>query len=411
MTPTPVRRSYLTYIIVALVPSIAAAGTGAAAARRAWADLHVTSSVRVGTMALNALQDDLARSVDSLTATAQPTAVDTDDPAWVRVSAGDTVTGLRPRSSGVEVMVLLPGEMGDPPGTLRYAGAPLPPTPLIVARATGTRLSLYMNGRRVLATPDLPGPDTLPHETIEALAASPQRLAWDALAGVALTALDHPVGLTPSLTALVAPSTRPDAALPPSLLLVAGLLFLFGGLAGWIQLGASEGGHRGRASILVVSLVPVLTSLGFLARTDQLFQRASHAAASRSLARGLAVASALGRSESVADVRSLTGFHATRVRDGEVQQTSLGDPVDGLAALPSPPPSFTTAGAVVTSEGPSVYVALRLPGGDVMVTSMRRADARTAAFRRRLAMIAAVLGAWLLAIGWIAGIGRQRVSA
>lgn len=405
------RRSYLTYLIVALIPSIAAVGAGAAAAGRAWADLRVTSSVRVGTMALNALQDDLARSVDSLTAAAQPTAVDTDDPAWVRVAAGDTVTGLRPRSSGVEVMVLLPGEIGDPPATLRYAGAPLPPAPLTVARAAGSRLSLYVNGRRVLATEDPPGPDTLPHETLVALAVSPRGLAWDGQAGVALTALDHPVGLPPSITVLVAPSTRPDAALPRWLLLVTGLLFLFAGLAGWIQLGATAEGHRGRASLLVVSLVPVLTALGFLAQTDHLFQRASHTASSRSLARGLAVASALGRSESVADVRSLTGFHATRVRDGEVQQTSLGEPVAGLAALPPPPPSFTTAGAVVTSEGPSEYVALRLRGGDVMVTSMRRADARTAAFRRRLTVIAAVLGAWLLAIGWIAGLRTQRVSA
>ena len=361
----------------------------------------------VGSMALSALQEDLVGMVDSLATAAQPTQVAPQDPSWERVSRGETISAMRPRDGGAEVMVLTAPVPGDPPGTLRYAGAPLPEAPILVARSAGARLSLFLNGRRVLTTRDSLGPDTLPRETLVALSAAPQGLALGGMDG-ALVALDHPVGLPPSVAVMVAPGTTPGPPLPLSLLLVVGLLFLFAAVVGWIQLGAArtrdDGGRK--RSIVLVSLVPVLTALSFLAQSDRLFQDAARSGVQRDLTRALAVSDARGVADSPEGIRALTGFQATRVRDGQVEETTLQDPLGAVAALPAPPPSFTSSGALTTSEGPSVYVALRLSGGAFVVASTRRPDERIRTFRRTLVTVAGVLGAWLLVMGWMAGVGK-----
>jgi hypothetical protein len=392
---------------------MAAAAAGLLAGQRAWSELRTASWSWVGTMALNAFQEDLVGTVSSLAAAGRPTPVDPDDPAWDRVSRGDTVSALRPRGSGAEVMVLTGPRPGDPPGSLRYAGAPLPDGPLAVARAAGSRLSLYLNGRRALATPDSLGPDTLPRQTLIALSAATRGLAVSGGDGGALVALDHPVGLPPSVAVMVGPTTRPGPPIPLPLLLVAALLFLFACAAGWIQLGATheEDGGR-RLSMVVVSLVPVLTALGFLVQTDRLFHEEVRTSAARNLTRALAVSGERGIVGSPNRIHELTGFQATRVRDGLVEETTLGEPLTALATLPSPPPSFTSSGTVATSEGPSAYAALRLAGGGFVVASARRSDDRIQAFRRTLFTVACVLVAWLLVIGWMAGVGAapEKVS-
>lgn len=402
----PVRRRYLAYLILAVAPSVAAVGAGVVATQRARDATWSASWNWVGTVALNALQEDLVGMVDSLTTAAQPTQVDPRDPAWERVGGGETVSAMRPRDSGAEVMVLTPPAPGDPEGTLRYAGAPLPEAPLVVARAAGSRLSLYLNGRRVLTTGDSLGPDTLPRQTLVSLSAASEGLTLSGMAG-ALVALDRPVGLPPAVAVMVAPLAPAGPALPPPLLLVTGLLFLFAAAAGWIQLGAAqseEGARRGRSMVLV-SLVPVLTAVGFLVQTDRLFQEGARSASARNLTRALAVSSARGVVGSPERVRELTGFQATRVRDGRVEETTLSEPLAALAALPAPPPSFTSAGTLTTSEGPSLYVALRLPGGGFVVTTTRRPDDRIGAFRRTLLTIGGILGGWLLLAGWMVGVG------
>lgn len=391
---------------MAVLPSVAAVAAGVVATQRAWGDMRSASWRWVGTMALNALQEDLVGMVDSLAAAAQPTQVDPQDPAWERVSRGETVSAMRPRESGAEVIVLTAAAPGDPPGSLRYAGAPLTEAPLAVARSAGSRLSLYLNGGRVLTTRDSLGPDTLSRETLVALSAAAHGLDLSGTDG-ALVALDHPVGLPSSVAVMVAPTTPPAPPVPLPLMLVAGLLFLFAAVAGWIQLGAAgtaDGAGR-RGSILLVSLVPVLTALGFLVQSDRLFQDAARSGTTRDLTRALAVASARGVAHSPELIRELTGFQATRVRGGQVEETTLDEPLDALASLPAPPPSFTSAGTLATSEGPSLYVALRLPGRGLVVVSALTPDGRVRAFRRALLMVAGGLGAWLLVAGWMAGVG------
>ncbi|HKJ03317.1 MAG TPA: hypothetical protein VJ997_12710 [Longimicrobiales bacterium] len=400
------RRRYLAYLIVALLPSFAAVTAGLIAGRAAWTEFRTAAWTWVGTTALNAFQADLVATVASLTAAAEPTQVDPDDAAWDRVSRGDTVSALRPRGSGAEVMVLMPPRPGDPPGSLRYAGAPLPTAPLTAATAAGSRLSLYLNGRRALSTRDSLGPDTLPRQTLLALSAASGGLAVSGNGAGALVALDHAVGLPPSVAVMVGPVVPPAPAPPRSLVLATALLLLFALVVGWIQLGADvEGSARRRVSLPVVSLLPVFTALGFLVQSDRMFHEAVRAGTTQNLTRALAVSSARGVAGSPDRVHELTGFQATRVRAGSVEESTLEEPLAPLAGLPAPPPSFTSSGTVTTAEGPSLYAALRLPGDDVIVASARLPDARTQAFRRTLFMVAAALGAWLLVAGWMAGIG------
>lgn len=403
------RHRYSAYLFLAVLPSVAAVVAGGIVSRHAWAELRTASWSWLGTVALNALQEDLADAVDSLAAAALPTPVNPDDPARERVSHGDTVSGLRPRGSGAEVMVLAGPRPGDPPGSLRYASAPLPAAPLAVAQAAASRLTVYLNGRRVLATRDSLGPDTLPRQTLLALSAAPGGLALTGERGGAMVALDHPPGLPPSVVVMVGPIHLPGPALPLSLLLVTGLLFLFAGLVGWIPFRAPKEGAEGRRwSMLVVTLVPVLTALGFLVQTDRLFHDAARTEATNDLTRTLAVASARKVGGSPARIRELTGFHATRVREGQIEETTLPARPAELAALSPPSPSFTSSGAVDTPEGPSFFVAHQIEEGAFVVVSARRADHRTRAFRRTMLTVAGGLVAWLLIAGWMAGVGVGR---
>jgi hypothetical protein len=93
-----------------------------------------------------------------------------------------------------------------------------------------------------------------------------------------------------------------------------------------------------------------------------------------------------------------------------VVESTLEGPLGGLEALQAPPPSFTSSGVVTTSEGPSLYVALRVSGGAFVVASTRRPDDRIRAFRRTLLTVAAILGAWLLVFGWMSGVGARPVD-
>ena len=391
-------------MMAVVLPSLGAVAVGGTALSHACSELRSASAAWVGTVSLNVLQEDLARSVDSLSAVATPTPVAADDPALERVSRGDRVTGFRNRGSSVEVMVLLPPAPGDPPGTLRYAGGAIPPGPLAVARTAGSRLSLYVNGRRALATPDSLGADSLPRGTLLALSATPGGLALEGGEGGALVALDHPAGLPPSVAVMVAPARPSGPPHPRPILLLVGLVFAFVSVAGWIQLGApAEGRAPRRRSFVLLAILPVATAVGFLVEGEQRFREEVVDASYRDLTRGLAVADARGDLPSPARVRSLTGFEATRVTAGGVEGSTLPGPWDALAALPPPPPSFTSSGAVATGAGPALYVARRLAEGGFLVATAPRPDARLDALRRTLLLVGAALGVWLLVAGWMLG--------
>lgn len=288
-----------------------------------------------------------------------------------------------------------------------------PRAPTSVARSTQYRIALYRDGRFWTGSEPPPGPQTVPAD----LPANPGSgegvpAGEDPHRGVFLAA--PPGTAPPSLVALAAPRNSAGPLVEGPVLLVMGLLLLFGALTGWIQLTRRDVHRR---SLLLggavgPALVPALAVLVFFIHLDRSFHQAADAAVGRDLARALAVAAAEGAADDPARVRTLTGFHATRVRDGRTEASSLRGALAEVAALPVPPSSFTSSGSVRTAEGPSVYVARRLDDGALLVATAPLPEARVAGFRKTLFLLGLVLAAWWTVaatvawlLSWLLGAG------
>lgn len=343
------RRTYLLYLLAVVLPAALAAAAGAVLADRAWQELRHTSQLRLGRMALRTFEED--------------------------------------------------------------AAAGIAPSPTQVGRATGYRIALYEGGRRVAATEPPPGPDALERGVLEA-SASPSGAVLrlpDTGADAAVVSRGRAEGGPGSYAALVVATEPPSAPLPLPLHLVTGLLLLFSSLAGWIQLAGRSSGSR-VASLLLLSAIPALAAGVFLIQADRLYRRSERDAERRDLSRALSVARLRGVAGDPAEVHALTGFHAWRVAGGRVAAASLPGPSEAVAALPAPPPSFTSTGRVATPEGEASYVALRLPDGGIAVVSAAGSSERTGRFRLGALQAGIALAAWLVLIGTVAAARRRAGS-
>lgn len=407
------RRPYLLYLAGVVLPAAAVVAAGAALAHGAWNGLDEASRVRVGRMALQALQQDLGASVASLVEAGpwDARAPGPDDPLGRRAAGGDTAQGLAAGPQGMEVRVALPAREGDPEGTVRFAAAPLPPSVSQTVRASGMAASLYLGGLRREATDPAPGPEALDDTVLRSLEGATE--------GISLPGAERPSTLvalpsggpgSAAFSVLVA-GTGDGTGPPRALLLTVSLLLAFSVLAGWILLAGNPGG-AGAASVLLLSLVPALTSWAFLAHAHRLFAEAAEEADRRDLTRALAVARLRDVAADPGAVRSLSGFHAWRVEGGRVTASSLAGPADAVAALPSPPPNFTATGEVRTPEGPSTYVALRLGPGAFTVVTTPASRASVGALRRQALTAGAGLLAWLALLSALLAARRpKRLSA
>ena len=289
-----------------------------------------------------------------------------------------------------------------------------PRAPTMVGRSTGYRTALYLEGRRWTGTDPLAGPERLPEQVAGQVGPGEGTPVGENPAqGVFLARNVGPS--PPRLVALAAPRTAAGPLLAPAVLLVMGLLLLFGALTGWIQLARRDRHEGGLAlgGVVAPALVPALATLVFFIHADRSFQESANRMAARDLGRGLAVASAAGVAGNPGDVRSLTGFHATRVRDGRVEASSLRGELAAVAALPAPPPSFTSSGAVLTAHGPSAYVALRLDGETFLVATNLLPENRVAALRKGLFLLGLILAGWwtLAAAGaWVGSWKKGRAG-
>jgi hypothetical protein len=274
-----------------------------------------------------------------------------------------------------------------------------------VSRATGYATALYRGGRRWRSTRPPTGPDALDDAVLRDLPRHPEGLPLAGpgrRSGVLATLGPSTAGLA----ALAEPVRPPPPAVPRRLHLVMGLLLLFAILAGWIQLGRPQGcGSDGRrqspasvASVVLLALVPLLSAVVFLSHLHTAYQDAVHQGTGQDLARGLSVAVSQDLLASTARVRSVTGFDATRTRDGVIEASTLSGNARALAALPAPPPSFTSSGPVATPDGPSLYTAWGMGGDTVMVLTTPIPVARIRAFDERAGAIAAVLALWMLLV-------------
>ncbi|MHB1193524.1 MAG: hypothetical protein ACYC6F_10805 [Longimicrobiales bacterium] len=268
--------------------------------------------------------------------------------------------------------------------------AGLPPSTAPVGRATGYRTALFRDGLRTASTDPAPPP-----EGVDGAVLVPGAEIGEGVAAWAV---------------VVAPAQPPAAPLPLPLLLVTGLLLLFAALAGWIQLSGEP--REGRVlSVLLLSALPAVTAWAFLIQADGHYRDAADEAERRDLTRALAVARLRDVEGDPHSVHRLTGFHAWRVRGGVVAAASVEGPAASVAALPAPPPSFTSTGTVATPEGESAYVALRLPDGGFTVAAVVPSPERTERFSRNAAWAAAALAAWLLLAGAVAAAGKVRVNS
>ncbi len=101
----PVKRGFLAFCTLVVVPCAIASGAAARAADDAWEELAHVSAARIARLALSTLEQDLGAAVDSLLGSADPIpSPDTTIEAVRLALAGDTVSALDPTASGVEVV-------------------------------------------------------------------------------------------------------------------------------------------------------------------------------------------------------------------------------------------------------------------------------------------------------------------
>jgi hypothetical protein len=274
------------YLLAVVLPSGLAIVATLLAAESVWREVSVTSRARVARMVLEAPQQELGHATDSITAAAVPTtSLDPGDPAVIRALSGDTVTGIRASGTVPEVFALLPPRGSDPPGSVRFARAPLQPrSAALVGRASGYVTALYLEGRRRWGTERPPGPQALP----KPLPAS--------LDGGAVVSLGGGGDGPPLLAAFAAPSSPSPRSISLPLLPVFGLLLLFATLAARNQMaGASGRRSSGLAtSRVMLALVPVLTAGAFQVQVGRMLEERAHHEAATDVARERAAAAALG---------------------------------------------------------------------------------------------------------------------
>jgi hypothetical protein len=345
-------------------------------------------------LALGTLEQDLGAAVDSLLGAADLLpSPDTTIEAVRQAMAGDTVSAFDPTASGVELMVLFP----DAEGQLRFAnGMLVPGAAVLVGRVARARVGLYLNGELWSATDPPPSAEVIDRETLLAASRTPSGVRSEA---GSVVAMDPRSGLPAAITALAQTEEPGRQPVPLAFRLVIGLLLLFSAGAAWILLGKDRGRAPSHATLVLLACVPLFTLLGMLVHVQRSFDAAAREDVSRNLAQILMVVGALGIAESPSAARALSGFHAARIRGGMVKASTLAGDEAALAAVPTPPPSFTTFGAVELDAGTSRYVARRIDRESFIILLAPIPVDRIEALRKRFTLIIGVLVGWLLLVG------------
>ena len=404
------KRRFLAFCVLAVVPCGIASVAAVRVADDAWEQLTHMSAAHIARVALGTLERDLGAAVDSLLGSADPLPNPDTTIAAIRAAmAGDTVSALEPTASGVEVMVLFP----DAEGVIWFAnGVLVPGAATLVGGATGARVGLYLNGGLWNATDPPPSVDVIDRETLLAASRTPGGVMSEA---GSVVAMDPRSGLPAAISALVQTDNQSEQAIPPVVRLVIGLLLLFSALAAWIlfakQSGSGSDLASSRAALALLACVPLFTLLGLLVHVQRTFDVAAREHVSRDLAQTLTVIGALGIEESPSATRALSGFHAFRIQGGVVTASTLAGDSGTLGAVPAPPPSFTTSGIVQTDAGSSHYVAKRIDRESFMVLVAPVPSVRIAALRERLILISGVLVGWLLLVAGSLSVRSNRTKS
>jgi hypothetical protein len=407
------RRPFLAFMILVVVPCAAAMLLTGRAAEEAAAALRRSADALVARMVLATVEADLDLLAQDLATGALPyPEPDPDLPAVRRALAGDTAVAAYWGAEGAELEVVFADGAESAPAEvtiLRSIGRLEPHSASQVARATGYRAAVYLDGRLWGDAPSLEAPPALDEASLAAGSGPEGTILPVSPAGVLLSRPSQ-AGESTRLAALVSPGRAAPPAVEFRVAVVLGLLILFSTLAAWIQLAAPQGRPRRQAwTVVALALVPALTSAQFLVHISRGFEATATQALARDLTRGLAVARVRHSASSMADLRELTGFHATLVQRGGIEETTFESNPMEIEDLPSPPRGFTTSGAVETPEGPSLYVAVRTEPDIVLVATAPLPTARIASLGRHCLEIGAGLFVWLLLVGTVAS--KQSASA
>jgi hypothetical protein len=397
-----VRRPIVAFLVAVAVPSIVVMGGSERAASSAQATLQHESATRIARLTLGTLDQDLGAGVEALMASADT--LPDPDPGIAAVSAalaGDTVTALDPTESGVEVMVLFPAQ-DDPTVLFFNQGKIEPGAAALVGRMTGARVGLFVNGTLWNASDSAPALTSLDRN---ALMGTSVRSDGFPLEAGSLLAMDPRPGSPSAISAFAEPIPLAPPVRTP-LRVVMALLVLLPAAMCWLLLArCGQGGlrrKRDRTAIALLAAVPTIASIVLAVQVRNDFDDTASELLARDLTRGLAVIETLGLTGSPASVAEMTGFHAVRVSNGGIEASTLDAPAPAVAALPEPPPSFTTSGSVDTPVGLSQYVSRKLgTGAFITVLAPPPAEAR-ATLRSRTNWLIAGLVLWLtLAAGWL----------
>jgi len=230
----------------------------------------------------------------------------------------------------------------------------------LVGRMTGARIAIFADGSLLGATDSAPALASLTPGQLGDAADSP---VGHAIGAGALLVMGSTTRESAILSAYAEPI--PSAPLVPSgLRIVMALLLVLPSLTCWLLMLRARGGmsrrKRDRAAVLLLAAVPVVASIVLAIQVGRDFERAASTLLARDLTRSLAVVEALDVSGSPESVHAMSGFPTVLVTDGAVEASTLDSPAPAVAALPDPPPSFTTSGLVETRAGLSQYVSRRL---------------------------------------------------
>jgi len=351
-------RVVLFYLALLVLPVSLCIWTGAYLHRVQLHGLWFESDAQIARTGLGLLRLEMDRATTQLmeSATLDP-APDTANPAVRGALAGDTVLALEPGASGLDAALYVPTEEG---GIRRGRREVSEPVLTVLEGSIGYEAVIYLRGRRRAATDAGLGPDSLTNAVRRRLAVLTE--------GVPLTLRDRRGALVPMATSgqgtlpnvviMTAPSRPRRSSLARPFALAAGsLAFLLLGLR-LFTLGRLGGQFTTRESVWVeraLTLVPLFIALTSLVLVVDRYHEDVDRDAVEDLSRGLVVARTMDPSAPAAQVRSVTGYHASVLADGELQASTL--PASWIRAeLPSRlgPPGPGVQSGRMEQEGISI---------------------------------------------------------
>jgi hypothetical protein len=382
-------RALRLFLLLVVLPLGLVASVGSVLVARSSESALFDARARMGGAAARMFRQDMAELAQALAEDAGPIAnPDLESPAIQAALRGDTVAALGSAGETLQLTVIIADEIepprtGHPLGSARIRSDAIPFQPSFLQtleRNTGYRSAVYFRGKRTAVSRDGFGPETLSESQLARLGSEPEgsSIRWAEGEGVLVAVTGAPEAAA-TVAVLVAPSGTAEFTWGNRALIatqVATLIVVL--LVGWLILGrgpceAVSAWPPARGG-LIASVILALILLGWvwtvLAQMESTTREDVQELTSRELVRALSVAKADPARFSVTFTNEAWGFDATRVRDGQVEASSVETEADGLLLLPTPPPSFPISGEVSLGQEDHLYAGAGLSDGSVLFVTL-----------------------------------------